>query len=87
VDRPTCGSCPYWNPEDDGGEGYCHRRAPQPSPIEIMKYSPKDGDDCHWGSYSQAVVFPQTDWDDWCGDHPDFPAYLKSLKEGANPCT
>jgi hypothetical protein len=33
-ERPTCGTCPYWNKPLSGHYGNCHRHAPTPSKMD-----------------------------------------------------
>jgi hypothetical protein len=84
--RPTCKTCPYWHDlvtEDEGIEnwkddevrfGDCRRRAP--SPVMIYQMPPNPGSDNR-----ADLVWLQTLNGDWCGEHPDFPAYIASLKK------
>ena len=83
MDRPTCLTCPYWNnhdwrygrnPEDRFD---CQRNPPHlptgsyiaaDRAITDESVSPFDG------------VWPTTAGTDWCGQHPQFPAYLKTLE-------
>jgi hypothetical protein len=77
VERPTCGTCPYWDvpdtlneEENDGNYGNCRRHAP--SPVAVPE-ADIDGDDA-------GVFWPITTLIEWCGEHPDFPVYLTWLK-------
>ena len=57
MDKPTCGTCPYW------GEEYtrpCCCLNPGEAP-------------------------PIMDADGWCGQHPDFPAWLKAESKRKAP--
>ena len=60
--RPTCGTCPYWNESvPRKGTGVCQRHAP----LLLAKH------EC------------ESDWaftgnSEWCGEHPDFQAYIDS---------
>lgn len=80
MERPTCKTCPYWEfgAETEGDidyAGFCHRHAPAPRPL------PLDGDDNFKKTTSYRVYLPvETLGEYWCGEHPDFPAYLESLK-------
>jgi hypothetical protein len=65
MERPTCGTCPFW--EDD----ICGRFPPMPVWLEPTK------EDESGHAFS---LFPETDPDDWCGEHPDFPAYLEARR-------
>jgi len=69
MDRPTCRTCPYW---DSGGEedsGICRKSCPKTAKPQYE------------GDYSAFPVWPITLDTEWCGEHPDFPAYLASLKK------
>ena len=58
TERPTCATCPYWEPPKVGrtrAEGLCRRFAPREE---------------------HAPMLP----DEWCGDHPDFPAWIASRR-------
>lgn len=66
-----CGTCPYWDRRSDW-EGHCRRRAPRPA-VDIPD------------NESIAMPYwPVTTTDDWCGEHPDFAAYLAARKEAAH---
>lgn len=80
IDRPTCKTCPYWDAFDDR-DGY--KDLPIGHPVrndDNIMY------DCHRHSPSAKNVnsdpqWPVTDGVNWCGEHPDFPAYLAALKQ------
>ncbi len=57
--------------------GYCCRHAPRAS------FSPTPLDGGRSPFVRGLAVFPHTDECDFCGEHPDFPAYLASLKTPA----
>jgi hypothetical protein len=78
IKRPTCATCPYWDEpdlddkfdEDEGRYSQCRRRGPRlhaPS-CEELDRNP------WWG------IWPNVFEHDWCGEHPDFPAYLAARK-------
>ncbi len=73
MDRPTCVTCPYWDTDayddEDEPEQLGKRGLCRRLPPRVI------GNDstCHPDSY----------WFEWCGEHPDFPAYLASLKQPA----
>lgn len=86
MERPTCGTCPFWERFDgdfDGGiEGECHRQPPvmPGSDIQIEE----------WLSVDRGVfegMWPETSGDGWCGEHPDFPEYVASLRPSRTPAT
>lgn len=65
MDRPTCKTCPYFDSYENGtDEGEC--RIGRPIIGEV--------DDKPFG------VWPPTYEFEFCGEHPDFPAYIASLK-------
>jgi hypothetical protein len=69
VDRPTCWTCAYWQrnvleSQDEIGE--CRRHAP----MCVAGVTPSDSE----------AFFPETWPDHWCGEHPRFPEYIRSLK-------
>jgi hypothetical protein len=64
MERPTCNTCPYFDKIPESDEGQCRRRAPAPQ-VSDQDFAP---------------FWPKTDFEDWCGEHPDFPAYIASLK-------
>jgi hypothetical protein len=71
VERPTCGTCAYFDIEltvDNDSNldlGRCKRHAPRPE----------------LGTEDWTTFFPETPPSEWCGEHPDFPAYITSLKK------
>lgn len=90
MDRPTCATCPFFAPcehcgSDGTTDGVC-RRMPPGSPLLFGKrefnkvpgvgYVPTES------RYEPCAVWPHPDASDWCGEHPDFPAYLASLRPG-----
>ncbi len=70
MERPTCATCAYW----DDATGDCHRLAPLPVWVENF---PNEGN-------THQVIWPETEPDDWCGEHPDFPAYIQSRQKPAS---
>lgn len=59
VDERECRTCRWWDRYPTKDKGHCHRRAPQPE-------SSYDDD----GYPDQPIpLWPQTDGDDWCGEH------------------
>jgi len=89
MDRPMCATCPYYmaDPDDEhpvivvddsleaDWPGECHRMPPVPLSINLF---PKDfrGDN----ENNEYISWPQVSANDWCGEHPDFPAYIKSSR-------
>lgn len=72
MDRPTCETCPFWRAEDEaeGLPGECHRHAPTP----VLRDELRMSDQPEWEAF-----WPETVADQFCGEHPDFPAYARSL--------
>lgn len=86
MDQPTCQTCPYWvvydgdcnrvSPDDIGEDhmdGECHRKAPRGA-IGLPRGSESGQPlnlDYHW---------PMSLRDDFCGEHPDFPAWIASKR-------
>ena len=88
MQRPTCKSCPYWDgsaprhfTHDPWGErhdeegdpaiyGYCMRHAPRPVVTPDHEAA--------FGRHHMPI-YPVMCSGDYCGEHPDFPAYIASL--------
>ena len=71
--RPTCETCPYW--ENDGEyAGECHRFPPRlPSTDRQQNESIVAlGARAMWTGWHAATAPSE-----WCGEHPDFPAWLR----------
>ena len=62
--RPTCETCVFFEHFPDAKQE-CHRRPPLITP------APEDSNDVWWTGW------PEVELDDWCGEHPDFPAYVE----------
>jgi hypothetical protein len=83
MERPTCGTCPYWmSLESEDFAGSCKRYPPTIPATESQVGESK--------SVAEGVGLflgwsPTTDNNDWCGEHPDFPAYLKARATEAEP--
>ena len=74
MDRPTCSTCVYWQEiRPDDPVGHCRIRAP--IFFEHQVY-PRDAilSEDHYGMH------PATPYRFWCGEHPDFPAYIAARK-------
>jgi hypothetical protein len=84
MERPTCKTCPYSSEDHDCGIGLvCHFNPPS-APINFdetvngkvtgrtFTLDVTTGACGHW---------VHIDDDEWCGHHPDFPAYIASLKQ------
>jgi len=78
--RPTCETCPYWDRindyadcPDDTPYAVCRRHAPKPRVYSVGPNEELDVDcEPRWPQVRPV--------DDFCGDHPDFPAYIAALK-------
>jgi hypothetical protein len=82
MDRPRCKTCQFWEESRDESDdepsvdGWCHRHPPALMDGIIVR----DEDECvvedpgYW-------VFPKMNAGNWCGEHPDFPAWLARQKE------
>lgn len=63
---PTCATCPYWNHLRDPKDRKNHLEF-----LSCRRHAPtRDGATPKW---------PETGSGDWCGDHPTFPEYLRSM--------
>lgn len=69
MERPTCKTCPYFT--DHGKDGTCHRLAPPP--IHILGMPDMKS------VVNRTTLWAVVDHEDWCGEHPGFPAYMDSL--------
>jgi hypothetical protein len=81
-ERPTCKTCPYFRPlsmdVEYGLDGECRRFPPA-----VLGKSPyKDNPTHHLEGWH-----PYVSEGHWCGEHPDFPAYIDSLKPRPAPGT
>lgn len=56
MDKPTCSTCPFWNP-------FWIKGSIMFEMTRCRKNSP-------------AIGWPKTLPEDWCGEHPDFAAWL-----------
>jgi len=74
MEKPTCETCPYWYQHTGYKEfdsGNCRRRAPT---LEYDLMAHKD-------SKLKLPTYPTTDKEKWCGEHPDFPAWIAARPE------
>jgi hypothetical protein len=76
MDRPTCETCPFWDGPDEVGTGICRRHAPTPAKRSTEQ------DKSEQDKSERFPVWPRTVEDEWCGEHPDFPAWIASAKPG-----
>jgi hypothetical protein len=80
VERPTCGTCPYWESWDEGedGGGACRRYPPVLPPTAAhVEARSKHNDPGEALSMGWAVA---TTEGEWCGEHPDMAVYLAWIK-------
>jgi predicted DNA-binding transcriptional regulator AlpA len=80
MERPTCKTCLYWDhvcdPDDDSRPvGICHRSPPRYTGTMTSGDSSKSVSLDAWDQ-------PWIAESGWCGEHPDFPAYLAFLRSG-----
>jgi hypothetical protein len=83
AERPTCKTCPYWDEDKRsyGDIGECRRYPPQliPESVSVGQRKAPSGDIYH--DVNPDQLFPGVfGRDDWCGEHPDFPAYIAARK-------
>lgn len=69
MERPKCRTCVYFKfrGSTNLASGECHRRDPESVVDE--------------GDVSAIGVWPQVGTLGFCGEHPDFPAYLRALRD------
>jgi len=79
--QPTCETCPYayfvgTSKNDQDSE--CRRFAPRMlgiyQPASARMYMPEI-------NRHLRMYMPEINRHFWCGEHPDFPAYVEALKE------
>lgn len=75
-EQPKCAACPYWQRgwwELTNGWGACKRGRPELSSVGGVNVA---------SSLIPEIAgsFPATYNTEWCGEHPDFPAYLAALR-------
>lgn len=74
MERPTCKTCPYWKQLSEAElYGEC-RHGPAKHGAETQLNCDPGTVSITWGTW-----FDQHE-DEWCGAHPNFPAYIASLK-------
>ncbi len=65
MNKPTCETCPFWEITNDKMRlGECHIGRP---------LAHLDPEDSNGGSFT---IWPSTCGEDWCGEHPQFQAWL-----------
>ena len=90
MDYPTCSTCPYWLYDLDGSDP----AAPRPD-FDSLDTSPDvdtHGGECRRSApvarmkmpamnfFADRLRWPRTTSSEWCGEHPDFPAYIASRR-------
>jgi len=70
ADKPTCDTCPYWEPTDRTGNGWCQRFPPWPPEPSRYELIPR-----------RVITFG----DDWCGEHPNAPSYVAAFASPSAP--
>jgi hypothetical protein len=76
MDRPTCGTCPFWNDIstiEDEDIGECKRCSPRLATLDSQ---------LNEDEMARQGLWPITEFDEWCGEHPDFPAYAAGFAIG-----
>lgn len=82
MERPKCETCPYYHNcgchDEMGDIGECRLSNPKPwnTCYQSQEYV-QDYDD------GRKAFWPVVHHYDWCGQHPDFPAHIASLKRPA----
>ncbi len=86
MERPVCETCPFWY-----WDQYGETEVGDVDMAECRRYAPMADQEPNGTKRACAradgISYDSTTWPitgpiDWCGEHPDFPAYLESLKEG-----
>ena len=75
MEKPKCGTCPYWDSfgyQDSDGE--CHRHPPivNPTQTKIARFEENDGED-------YDGLFPIVSAGEFCGEHPLFRTWIDAL--------
>ena len=65
MDRPTCETCVFWERNREGVTGGTCRIR-----------APVCG-----GEFNEETMFPPQQSASWCGEHPDFAAWVESRTE------
>jgi hypothetical protein len=72
MDRPTCATCPFWWPLGSGAETEGVAECRRLPPVYHL----------HPVTARLMPAWPVSGRYDWCGEHPDAPAYVKSRPRG-----
>ena len=87
MDKPTCATCPYWDGDEGDEGGECRRRPPRIVDEVVARFrNDIDVDDTRdraigAASESYCSFFPTVQSYYWCGEHPDFPAWIESQRK------
>ena len=74
MNRPTCATCPFWEPGPV--YGYCQRHAPRPA-VEAMVVRVEDDTE----TVNTFIHWPRTLDDEWCGEHPRFGVWIEAMRD------
>lgn len=91
MDRPSCGSCPYWREVPRDGHGECVLNPPTIVSHELFSLDSCDDWDLSAARalpsqerrdyfVMDATRFPITFPEEYCGQHPGFPAWIEFNK-------
>lgn len=70
MERPTCKTCPYFHAIPREEEfGFCRRQSPRPQ--MLLEEIDDEG---------RIPVWPEVLMAEWCGEHPDFPAWISASR-------
>lgn len=73
MERPTCGTCPYWDYDEQKNKGFCHRHAPIPMPQKMTKLG--GWYETNAWEVSETISWREVASTDWCGEHPHFEVF------------
>lgn len=76
-DRPTCATCPFWRRPLEHTYGECRRFPPQ----SVTAGRRGDNSPLGYTDFDSPRVMAE----DWCGEHPDFPAWLAARRSDGDP--
>lgn len=74
--RPTCETCVYWERLDDE-IGKCRKLSPRYTSAALGRWCDDTRDDKGMRHDHNCTAWPVTFDCDWCGSHPDFPAWIE----------
>ncbi len=79
MERPTCKTCVFFYDDESEERGECHRYPPK---VAQTKEQQKESELAGCGIFESW--FPDVHNSEWCGEHPEFPAYLASERDNAD---